>query len=65
MMESRFKSNNFIAILIALILVATGFALAFIHRHSKSGATQEKKPVAALSAIAADKQTHTPGNLSE
>jgi len=65
MMESRFKSNNFIAILIALILVATGFALAFIHRHSKSEATHEKKPVAALSAAATDKQLYAPGKITE
>jgi len=65
MMESRFKSNNFIAILIALILVATGFALAFIHRHSKSAANHEKKPVAALSTTAADKPAYTPGKITE
>lgn len=65
MMESRFKSNNFIAILIALILVATGFALAFIHRHSKSEVNRDKKPVAALSTAAADKPTYSPGNLAE
>jgi len=65
MMESRFKSNNFIAILIALILLATGFALAFIHRHSKSETNHEKKPVASLSTAAADKPTYTPGKLIE
>jgi flagellar basal body-associated protein FliL len=64
MMESRFKSNNFIAILIALILVATGFALAFVHRHSESEANQEKKPIAALTAAATDKPTYIPGNIS-
>jgi len=45
-MESRFKSNNFIAILIALLLMASGFALAFLHRQSESKTNQEKKPVA-------------------
>ena len=65
MIESRFKSNNFIAILIALILVATGFALAFIHRHSKSEETQDKQPVAALSAAATERQAYTPGKPSE
>jgi len=65
MMESRFKSNNFIAILIALLLVATGFALAFIHRHSKSDTNHEKKPVAALSAAVTDKQTDIPGKIYE
>ena len=47
-MEPRFKSNNFIAILIALLLIATGFALAFVHRHSKSQENHVKKPVAAV-----------------
>ena len=65
MMESRFKSNNFIAILIALILVATGFALAFIHRHSQSEKNHDKKPVAVFSSTAADKKTYIPGNISE
>lgn len=64
MMESRFKSNNFIAILIALILVATGFALAFIHRHSKTESDHEKKPVAALSSDA-DEPTYIPGKIPE
>ena len=49
-MEFRSRSNNFIAILIALILIATGFALAFIHRHSESKTNHEKKPVAAIMA---------------
>ena len=53
-MEPRFKSNNFIAILIALLLIATGFALAFVHRHSKSQETHSKKPVAAVTAQSAD-----------
>lgn len=65
MIESRFKSNNFIAILIALILVATGFALAFIHRQSKSESSHDKKPVAALSAAAADTKPYVPGKPSE
>lgn len=49
-MEPRFKSNNFIAILIALLLIAAGFTLAFIHRHSKSQENNDKKPVAAAIA---------------
>jgi hypothetical protein len=65
MMESRFKSNNFIAILIALILVATGFALAIIHRHSQSEKNHEKKPVAMFSTAARDKKTYIPGKLPE
>jgi len=55
-MESRFKSNNFIAILIALILIATGFALAFIHRQSKSEPGNEKQPVAMVSTAARENQ---------
>ncbi len=35
-MKSRFKSNNFIAILLAIILFTIGFVLAFIHTQSKS-----------------------------
>jgi hypothetical protein len=49
-MEPRFKSNNFIAILIALLLIAAGFTLAFIHRHSKSQENHVKKPVATVIA---------------
>jgi len=33
-MKSRFKSNNFFAILIALLLIASGFILGFIHKQS-------------------------------
>ncbi|MGA9574349.1 MAG: hypothetical protein WBS20_10435 [Lysobacterales bacterium] len=54
-MESRFKSNNFIAILIALILIATGFALAFVHRHSESQEDHGKKPVAAVTMTVAER----------
>lgn len=56
-MESRFKSNNFIAILIALILIATGFALAFIHRQSKTESDHEKKPVAMVATAAPENRT--------
>jgi hypothetical protein len=55
-MEPRFKSNNFIAILIALLLIATGFALAFVHRHSKSQESHVKKPVAAVTAQHAENE---------
>jgi len=34
-MRSRFKTNNFIALLIACILFAAGFALYFLHQQSK------------------------------
>lgn len=35
-MNSRSKSNNFIALLIAIALFAIGFALYFIHQNSES-----------------------------
>jgi hypothetical protein len=38
-MKSQFKSNNFIAIIIALILFAVGFLLLFIHQQSESSQT--------------------------
>jgi glucose uptake protein GlcU len=54
-MESRSKSNNFIAILIALILIAVGFALAFIHRQSESKENNVQKPVAAIAISVSEK----------
>jgi hypothetical protein len=43
-MKSQFKSNNFVAILIALLLFATGFVLYFIHQQAQAaeglGSTQ-------------------------
>ena len=36
-MNSRSKSNNFIALLIAIALFAIGFALYFLHQNSESG----------------------------
>lgn len=47
-MKSRSKSNNLIAILIALILIAIGFSLAFIHRQSESNEKNAKAPVAEI-----------------
>ena len=35
-MKSRFKPTNFVAILIAILLIATGFALSFINRQMES-----------------------------
>jgi len=35
-MKSRFKSNDFFAILIAVALIAIGFVLLFIHQQSSS-----------------------------
>ena len=47
-MKSRSKSNNLVALLIALILIAIGFALAFIHRQSESNEQNAREPVAAI-----------------
>ncbi len=44
-MKSRFKSNNFIALLIALILITIGFVLGFIHKQSESSEKNVKTPV--------------------
>ena len=41
-MSSRFKSNNFIAVIIALLLMGTGFVLSFLHRQSESRLEQAK-----------------------
>jgi len=35
-MNSRFKTNNFVALLIAVILFAIGFGLYFAHQQAKS-----------------------------
>lgn len=48
-MKSRFKSNNFVALLIAVILIAIGFALAAIHRQSESNEKEVSAPVTATS----------------
>lgn len=45
-MKSRSKSNNLVALLIAVILIAIGFALAFIHRQSESNEQNTNAPVA-------------------
>jgi len=47
-MKSRSKSNNLVALLIAVILIAIGFALAFIHRQSESNEQNAKTPVAVI-----------------
>ena len=55
-MKSRFKSNNYIAILIALILIVLGFVLGFIHRQSESSEkqTQTDTPVAIVIGVSSD-----------
>jgi hypothetical protein len=40
-MKTRSKSNNFIAILIAVILFAIGFLLYFVHEQSQSSDQKE------------------------
>jgi Tfp pilus assembly protein PilO len=45
LMEFRSKSNNYVAILIAVMLIAMGFALAFIHKQSKSDEQKEQLKV--------------------
>jgi hypothetical protein len=56
-MKSRSRSNNFIALLIALILIATGFALAFIHRQSESDKKTIKTPVSVITQGVSEKST--------
>lgn len=49
-MNSRFKTNNLIAILVAIILFATGFVLYFMHQQSKPNETlgQVRKPATVI-----------------
>lgn len=59
-MHSRFKSNNLVAILIAIILIAAGFVLAFMHRQAESNEKlgQVRTPAAVIAEDA------SPGNQS-
>ena len=41
-MDSRFKTSNIFALLIAIILIAIGFGLSFIHKQSESGVKREQ-----------------------
>jgi uncharacterized membrane protein len=54
-MHARFKANNFIAILIAIMLLVIGLALGFIHKQMESDEEQNKSglPVAILDATPA------------
>jgi len=56
-MKSRFKSNNFIALLIALILIAIGFVLGFIHKQSGSSEKNGKTPVAEVINVVSETDT--------
>jgi len=59
-MNSRFKTNNLVAILIAITLITTGFVLAFMHRQSESNEKlgQVRIPAAMIAEDA------SPGNQS-
>lgn len=59
-MESRFKSNNFVAILIALLLFAAGFVLYFMHEQADSSG--KRRPVKATTAFITE--VMSPGNDS-
>ena len=59
-MNSRFKTNNLVAILIAITLIATGFVLAFMHRQSESN---EKLGQVRIPAAMIAEDT-SPGNQS-
>ena len=52
-MKTRSKSNNFIAILIAVILFAIGFLLYFIHEQSQSDNQENLGQSPAPSAVIA------------
>jgi len=49
-MNSQFKSNNFIAALIAVSLIAIGFALLFAHKQSSAEDQQDTQVTAELAA---------------
>ena len=51
-MKSRFKSNNYIALLIAIILMVIGFVLGFINKQSESAEKQKQteSPVAMITS---------------
>jgi len=56
-MKFRSKSNNLIGLLIAVILIAIGFALAFIHQQSESSEQNTKTPVAIIMDTFPDRDT--------
>ena len=47
-MKSRSKSNNFIAILIAMLLFALGFVLYFIHAQTESEQNRDQRQSSVL-----------------
>jgi cell division protein FtsN len=54
-MKPHFKSNNFVALLIAVILIAIGFALAFIHKQSESNEENTNTPVTSITKTVPEK----------
>jgi len=54
-MKSKSKSNNLIALLIALTLIIIGFVLGFIHQQSESNEKNDKTPVAVITKTVPDK----------
>jgi uncharacterized membrane protein len=64
-MNTRFKANNFIAILIAVMLIFIGFALGFIHQQMESDEEQNKEgfPVAVLDERPAPVLVHAESEL--
>jgi predicted negative regulator of RcsB-dependent stress response len=56
-MKTRSKSNNLIALLIALILMAIGFTLGFIHRQSESKEEKAGTPVTTIMTAFSEKDT--------
>jgi uncharacterized FlgJ-related protein len=63
-MKSKFKSNNFIAALIAVILIAIGFALLYAHEQSsaeeKQGAKTAAQETAAPEPVSAEAPAQSP-----
>jgi len=57
-MKSRSRSNNFIELLIALILIAIGIALGVIHRQSESKQEKATTPVTSTMDTVINKHQH-------
>jgi len=41
-MNSRFETSNIVALMIAILLIAAGFTLGFIHRQTESVENQQR-----------------------
>jgi uncharacterized FlgJ-related protein len=64
-MNSRFKSNNFFAALIAVILIAIGFGLSFINKQSEPIAEQAMDKATAPEAVITEVLSATEKSLSQ